>query len=256
MTKGIVFFDLDNTLLNADTKLDNEVADAMSQLRQNGIVPVISSGRNIFEIQTIMDKAGIDTVVSANGSYVINHGQPIYESKITDEQIERFSKIATEHGNSFVVLNDQTSRLNKFTQMAQNAFDNVNSPVPTVDANFYKTNPIYMMIILTDSEDDFYRQTFENDFTFYRNTPFSMDVVAQGGSKKVGIKKLLELPEYSGVPTYAFGDGNNDIAMLEAVDHPVAMGNALPHVKPYAEFVTTNNTNHGIVNGLKHFKLI
>ena len=187
---------------------------------------------------------------------MINHGQPIYESKITDEQIERFSKIATEHGNSFVVLNDQTSRLNKFTQMAQNAFDNVNSPVPTVDANFYKTNPIYMMIILTDSEDDFYRQTFENDFTFYRNTQFSMDVVAQGGSKKVGIKKLLELPEYSDVPTYAFGDGNNDIAMLEAVDHPVAMGNALPHVKPYAEFVTTNNTNHGIVNGLKHFKLI
>ena len=218
MTKGIVFFDLDNTLLNADTKLDNEVADAMSQLRQNDIVPVISSGRNIFEIQTIMDKAAIDTVVSANGSYVINHGQPIYESKITDEQIERFSKIATEHGNSFVVLNDQTSRLNKFTQMAQNAFD--------------------------------------NDFTFYRNTPFSMDVVAQGVSLIVGIIKLLELPEYSDVPTYAFGDGNNDIAMLEAVDHPVAMGNALPHVKPYAEFVTTNNTNHGIVNGLKHFKLI
>ena len=60
MTKGIVFFDLDNTLLNADTKLDNEVADAMSQLRQNDIVPVISSGRNIFEIQTIMDKAAID----------------------------------------------------------------------------------------------------------------------------------------------------------------------------------------------------
>ena len=44
--------------------------------------------------------------------------------------------------------------------------------------------------------------------------------------------------------------------MLQAVTHPVAMGNALPILKEIAEFITTDNTDNGIVNGLKHYGLI
>lgn len=154
MTKALAFFDLDNTLLNAETKLDDEVVAALDQLRANDVEPVISSGRNIFEITEIMRKSKIDTVVSANGSYVINHGKPIYKAEFTDEQIERFSDYAGKHNNAFIELNDQTSRMNEFSEIAENAFNNVNSPVPLIDYNFYKTNPIYMMIVLTKQRED------------------------------------------------------------------------------------------------------
>ena len=75
-------------------------------------------------------------------------------------------------------------------------------------------------------------------------------------SKATGIKTLIEKANLKGIPTYAFGDGNNDIPMLDYVDHPIVMGNGLDNVKEHAEFVTTDNTNHGIVKGLKHFNLI
>ena len=53
--------------------------------------------------------------------------------------------------------------------------------------------------------------------------------------------------------TYGFGDGPNDLHLLEAVDHATAMGNAIDDLKAIADFVSTANTDHGIINAFKHW---
>ena len=73
----------------------------------------------------------------------------------------------------------------------------------------------------------------------------------KGGSKAEGIKKLIEKLGFKMENVYAFGDGLNDIEMLQTVGTGVAMGNALDIVKEYADVVTTNVEDDGIVNGLK-----
>ena len=257
MYKALTFFDLDNTLLNAQTKVDPEVADAMHQLAANNILPVISTGRNLFEIPGVMAATGISTVVSANGDFVVYKGQPVYDATFSDTQASSLADYAKTFDESIVVLNDKGARINFNTDFAQGAYDSVNSTVPPVGAKeFWQTEPVYMMLVMTKGHDEDYRDKFGDQFTFYRNTPYSMDVVIKGNSKSHGIEELIKNAGLEGVPTYAFGDGNNDIPMLDFVDHAIAMGNSLEHVKPYAEFVTTANTDHGIVNGLRHFDLI
>ena len=54
----------------------------------------------------------------------------------------------------------------------------------------------------------------------------------------------------------AFGDGGNDIAMLQHAGVGVAMGNAMDEVKKAADFVTTSVDEDGIVNALRHFGLL
>ena len=54
----------------------------------------------------------------------------------------------------------------------------------------------------------------------------------------------------------AFGDGSNDIGMLKAAGIGVAMGNADEKVKAVADYTTTADTDHGIVNALRHFGLL
>lgn len=54
----------------------------------------------------------------------------------------------------------------------------------------------------------------------------------------------------------AFGDGGNDISMLEYVGIGVAMGNANPPVKERADFVTKDIDDDGIEYALRHFGLI
>lgn len=257
MYKGLAFFDLDNTLLNEYTQLDPEVAQAMRQLRKNNVLPVISSGRNLFEIQNIMQETEIDTVVSANGAYVVYEGKPVYESTFSFDIINQLADYAKSFDDSIVVLNDAGSKINFNTDFTQQAFDYIHASVPDLGAMDYaKNNSIYMMIVMTLGHDNDYVNKFKDQLTFYRNTPSSMDVIVKGNSKKHGIEELIKNAHLEGIPTYAFGDGNNDIPMLEHVDHAVVMGNGLPHVKEYAEFITTDNTDHGIVNGLKHYGLL
>ena len=51
--------------------------------------------------------------------------------------------------------------------------------------------------------------------------------------------------------TAAIGDSSNDISMLAAAGHSIAMGNATAAVKELAEFVTTDVDGDGIRNALK-----
>ena len=56
--------------------------------------------------------------------------------------------------------------------------------------------------------------------------------------------------------TIAFGDGGNDITMIEHAAIGVAMGNANKEVKEIADYITDDVDNNGIYNALKHFNII
>ena len=65
--------------------------------------------------------------------------------------------------------------------------------------------------------------------------------------------------EYYGInisETMAFGDGGNDITMIEHAAIGVAMGNANEGVKEVADYITDDVDNNGIYNALKHFSII
>ena len=54
----------------------------------------------------------------------------------------------------------------------------------------------------------------------------------------------------------AFGDGPNDLEMLQYAAIGIAMGNAVQEAKDVADYVTTDLLEDGIYNGMKHFQLI
>ena len=85
---------------------------------------------------------------------------------------------------------------------------------------------------------------------------YSFDLTLKGVSKAVGIEKLVERLNRKIDDTIAFGDGRNDIEMLETVGIGVAMGNAVPEAKAVADYETDRIENDGIVKALEHFKLL
>ena len=54
----------------------------------------------------------------------------------------------------------------------------------------------------------------------------------------------------------AFGDGGNDIVMLQSAPIGVAMGNAWTETKEVADYITTDVDDNGIWNALVHYGLI
>ena len=254
--KGFVFFDLDGTLLNGESKVDASTAEAIQTLKNNGYEPFIATGRSSAETRDIMESANIHSGIFMNGQVVLYRDQLVYSSEIPTETVEKFHQMVKEDGYGLTAYNDKQFYLVASSPGAKDAYGFIHSNPPALNPDFYKENPINMMLFISlPPAEEKYKVAFPN-LDFLRNTPYSVDVISKGNSKAEGIKRFLEHLNQEDAKTYAFGDGPNDIEMLQAVSHPVAMGNALPILKEIAEFITTDNTNNGIVNGLKHYGLI
>lgn len=74
--------------------------------------------------------------------------------------------------------------------------------------------------------------------------------------KLLALKKVADLLHIDMKDTIAFGDGLNDIEMLQAAGTGVAMGNGKDIVKSVADFTTTHVDNEGIYEGLKKLALL
>ena len=71
--------------------------------------------------------------------------------------------------------------------------------------------------------------------------------------------RLVEILNRYGIAkeeAMAFGDSENDLEMLKAAGIGVAMGNGSAESKAIADYVTTDCDEGGILNALKHFKLL
>ena len=73
--------------------------------------------------------------------------------------------------------------------------------------------------------------------------------------KGVALLKLCDILGVDPAQTMAFGDGLNDITMLQTAALGVAMDNAYPEVKEAANFVTDTNDHDGVAKAIEQFCL-
>lgn len=73
-----------------------------------------------------------------------------------------------------------------------------------------------------------------------------LEIMAAGVSKGAALKVALTLRGIDPAQAAAFGDGENDIPMIEAVGWGIAMGNAVPAVKSVAREVVQSVGDDGV----------
>ena len=109
------------------------------------------------------------------------------------------------------------------------------------------------MIVINSKEDiPLLVETLSPYFDIQRHqTGCSFDLTLKGVSKAVGIQKLVEALHKDIKATIAFGDGRNDLEMLETVGTGVAMDNAVPEAKFVADEICPDVNDDGITTWLK-----
>lgn len=80
--------------------------------------------------------------------------------------------------------------------------------------------------------------------------PHFSDLINMGNSKASGIESILRHFGFCREECISFGDGGNDIEMLEYCGIGVAMGNADDEVKQHSDYVTTSVDEEGIEHAL------
>lgn len=253
--QAVAFFDLDGTLLNEKSKITPEITSAIKALKDNHVLPMIATGRTIVEIEPIMQDSGIDSAIVMNGQLIQVEGEKIYSDEFTYEECLKMSEHAKRLGHEVSYYNDQQIWCSGHSEILANAYAYIHSDLPVIDQSDLRDKTVNMMLVLSEDGDAHYLEHFP-EMTFYRNGPFSIDTVRKGVSKGSGVQNLFKTLNLPQVPTFAFGDGINDLALFDACDHKIAMGNARTELKERASFITKNNTDGGIVHALKHFSLI
>ena len=89
-----------------------------------------------------------------------------------------------------------------------------------------------------------------------RWSPDFCDILPAGGGKPNGLAHTLAHLGLTREQSIAFGDGGNDVTMLEYAGIGVAMGNACDAAKAAADYVTDDITADGLAKALAHFGLI
>jgi Cof subfamily protein (haloacid dehalogenase superfamily) len=253
--QAVAFFDLDGTLLNEKSQITQEITTAIQALKENHVLPMIATGRTLVEIDSIMKDSGIDSAIVMNGQFIQVEGKSVYSNEFTLEECAKMHMHVKQLGHEISYYNDRHIWCSGHNEIVTNAYKFIHSKPPVIDTTNSENRPVNMMLVLSEDGDEHYLEYFP-EMTFYRNGPYSIDTVRKGVSKGSGVKNLFQTLNLPKVPTFAFGDGINDLALFDACEHKIAMGNARIELKERSSYVTKNNTDGGIVHALKHFDLI
>ena len=254
-----VFFDIDGTLMSFKThEVPDSTVEAIRTLQSKGIKTILATGRSINSIDHV-SFLDFDGYITFNGGYCLNRDMEVlFRQTIDQGDIQRVLAYAKKQPLSFSFMSEQEVTIHDVTPEIAGMYAHLNLPVPPlVDAERVDTTSILQTnIFLGPEQEKEFMETVMPNSIASRWTPLFADVNPKGLSKKVGIDLFCK---YFGIPveqTMAFGDGGNDITMLQHVEIGVAMGNANPEVKEIADYITLEVDEHGISAALQHYGLI
>lgn len=274
-----VFFDIDGTLLNDRKNVQKSTIKAIRNLKDQGILVGLATGRGPSFVQPFLENLGLDFAVTYNGQYIYSRSEIIYTNQLSKTTVYRLIRYAGARrreislgtasgllGSGIIGLG--TSRLGqivsslvprKWAKAIERSFKHFIRRIKPQNIDSLMVilrEPIYQVVLVaTEGESERIQKQFPR-VKLTRSSPYSMDVISEGQSKVKGIERVGQRYGFDLSEVIAFGDSDNDIEMLSQVGIGVAMGNASQQVKENARYTTADNNDDGISKALAHYGLI
>lgn len=243
----IAFFDIDGTMIDMEKKVISEkMLETLVQMKQNGIIICIATGRSPMVVPCFPG-VEFDAFLTFNGSYCFTKDEVIFKNPIPLSDVQTVIQNAGKINRPVSIANKFWMGANGRDQDLEDYFAFANKPVEIVeDFEELAKGDIYQ--IMLGCRKDEYDQILENVKGAKIAAWWSRaaDIIPADGGKGLGIGKVLEYYNLTKEESIAFGDGMNDIELLQAVGTGVAMGNAAEEVKRIADCVCKSAEEDGI----------
>ena len=247
MTK-IIFFDIDGTLIDmGKIHPSAKTLEALRRLREKGIRICIATGRSPLVVPKF-DGVEFDAFLTYNGSYCYDReGKTLFSNALSHADVQALIHNAAALGRPLsVATKDRLASNGKDDDLVEYyAFGGLDIQVAD---DFDKVAEDEVSQVLMSGREEEYSRMLEGT----RHAKIAawwdraVDIIPADGGKGITIEKILEAYGLDKSEAMAFGDGNNDIAMLEAVGTGVAMGNASAQLKAVAQAVCPSAAEDGV----------
>lgn len=251
----VIFFDVDGTLFShTQNAIPTSTKKALEQLKEKEIKRVIATGRHMLEMSMMPDMdIPFDAYITLNGQLCLDDKENvIFANPIVGADKECIVQMFHEKSIPIMLIEKDAMYINFVNKHVEIAQDEISTEIPEIGE--YTGGEIYQAVAYIEKgqEDNIEKHLQNCKITRWNN--HAVDIISRTGGKMSGIKEYLKKNNIEQSETMAFGDGENDIDMLEFVQIGIAMGNASDNVKKYADFVTDSVDEDGIEKALKELR--
>jgi len=257
----LLFTDIDNTLLNDDKTISNELRNAILSFLEKENKFILCSGRpekSILQVKSALCLPDTNVFISScNGARLLDceKNYIISETGIPLELVRKVLDAAYSfhlHCHTY----NETSILTEFeTKELEYYTSHIKMPVIlTPDITTYLTNePLKMLSVSIENSACFpaFQKAISDisnqSLTSLLSNPSYLEIFSSSAGKDSSITKLTKYLSAFHEDTIAIGDAANDISMIQTAYLGIAMQNADCITKSHADYITKNDNNH---NGL------
>ncbi len=259
------FFDIDGTLKPFDEKeLRETTIDLLHQLQDKGIKVYLCSGRPPVQLPLLGDRLNAfewNGYILLNGQYVMDENRCCYyKNPISKEALKQLVPWLKENANyPCPFFEEDYSYDITFNEEHYNYLKSIGqeSRMPKIDDPIRAyTHDTYQICPYIKPEEDAEWVKHAPGMKSARWTNTFADMIPENGGKPEGMKVVLDRIGVDVKDCIAFGDGGNDITMLEYAGIGVAMGNASDEVKKHADYITDDCDKDGILKAFQHFGIL
>ena len=255
-----LFSDLDGTLLNDNGELSDYTKKI---IRECNIPLTLVSARSPQKMESILSELGVGGIhIAFNGAIIFkkeNNKFEILNKEILNRELARklvldirseFPKVGIslydEENWNVDVVNKVIEREKKVVKVNYNLV-NFNQFFNENLKDVYKVSFIEDNVEVLKNLVNYVEVNYSNEkIAIQKSLSGYLEITHVNAKKSLGIEYVMKLKNIDRESTVAFGDGENDISMLQSAGYSIVMGNASDKVKKHADFITKSNNEDGV----------
>ncbi len=251
----LIAFDLDGTLLRSDGSLSPRVRQAVREVKNQGCVIALSTGRPWRAVAETAERLGVvDYSVCLNGASIHkSNGELLKLTAMTEQQTRESAQLARRLVPGVAIGADMADGRHIWDEDFTHDFpsDFSITPVRVPDALLALDGPVLTWLLdckaVSPMKAIEAMSAWMPEGTEVRPSGLETpEIVASGVSKGTGLNEVAAINAIDASNAWVFGDGLNDLEMFLWAGHSVAMRNGHPKILSMAADIAPSHDEDGV----------
>jgi len=261
----LVVCDMDGTLIDRDELLGEGIILAVQQLKEQGVLFTVATGRVEEMAEHYVRRLGIDIpYIACNGATIVHGAEIIQRHTIPVAGLQKLlfeadqmgmSIIYTIEGKEYVIrptpwIMSQRERFNRYF---------LERPIAEAEWSTLQIDKVTVMDDIRDGRigriDDMCSQLGGETYSYTRYTDKAVEIVEKSANKGSALKRLASQLGIALEEVMVVGDHQNDIEMLQEAGLGVVVANGIDAAKAVADYVCANCCAEGVIEAIEKFCL-
>ena len=234
----IFFFDIDNTLLDHGTQeIPPSALRAIAGLRSAGHTVVVATGRSYAHAKPFIDQVQADYSITQNGARILKGDEEVMTIPLAQQPLKELFDWMHAQGHHYGFNDGQQARISAAVPPVLDALGSVTLNFKYGVGLCVKQDIYQAWLFFDEALDETLSAQIEErfpEFDLVRWHRTAVDVLPKAINKWTGCQWVMEQTGYAPHQAIAFGDGLNDMEMLQGVGLGIAMDNGHPELKAVA----------------------